>query len=233
MQAAGACCALLQGCQADVAGHCSGLLTTEDARPRVSCGLCPLGSPAQHALRVRGLLHCPVPSTAEGCSFPEACMAPACWLPDMWVQQRLRLSARHPASLSTAHALPDRESMLSCMTPLVAGFSRCWGSARTVQRSPCSACRGKRVGVYGAYLLAIWNAEAEEFQTISKIGTGFSEERLKELTEQLNPHQITKPHSYYRCRRRCTGRQSWLALARLALQQAPSTWTSALSRACS
>eukprot|EP00891_Asterochloris_glomerata_P009808 jgi/Astpho2/9808/Aster-03779 len=57
--------------------------------------------------------------------------------------------------------------------------------------------KGKRVGVYGAYLLAIWNAEAEEFQTISKIGTGFSEERLKELTEQLNPHQISKPHSYY------------------------------------
>ena len=79
--------------------------------------------------------------------------------------------------------------------------------------------------MYGAYLLAIWNAEAEEFQTISKIGTGFSEERLKELTEQLNPHQIKKPHSYYRCRRCCTFQQSLLALA---LRQPPNTCSSAL-----
>ena len=83
--------------------------------------------------------------------------------------------------------------------------------------------------MYGAYLLAIWNAEAEEFQTISKIGTGFSEERLKELTEQLNPHQITKPHSYYRCRQCSTVQQSLLALARLTLRQPPIIRTSALN----
>ena len=84
--------------------------------------------------------------------------------------------------------------------------------------------------MYGAYLLAIWNAEAEEYQTISKIGTGFSEERLKELTEQLNPHQINKPHSYYRCRHCCTVRQSLLMQARLALPQPPNPGTSTLNK---
>lgn len=59
-------------------------------------------------------------------------------------------------------------------------------------------CRGKRVGVFGAYLLAIYNEETEEYQTISKIGTGFSEEQLKELAELLRPLTINEPRSYYR-----------------------------------
>lgn len=59
-------------------------------------------------------------------------------------------------------------------------------------------CRGKRVGVFGAFLLAIYNDETEEYQTISKIGTGFSEKQLEELAEVLRPHTIQEPHSYYR-----------------------------------
>merc|ERR1712083_416720 len=34
-------------------------------------------------------------------------------------------------------------------------------------------------GAYGAFLLAIWNNEEEEFQTVCKAGTGFSDEDLK------------------------------------------------------
>ncbi|KAK9808214.1 hypothetical protein WJX73_009727 [Symbiochloris irregularis] len=58
--------------------------------------------------------------------------------------------------------------------------------------------RGKRTGVYGSYLLAIYDDENEQFQTISKIGTGFSEELLKTLHGQLNEHVIDAPRTYYR-----------------------------------
>ena len=47
-------------------------------------------------------------------------------------------------------------------------------------------------------MLAIYDADGEEFQTISKIGTGFSEELLKSLHSQLNEHVIDKPRPYYR-----------------------------------
>lgn len=60
--------------------------------------------------------------------------------------------------------------------------------------TPASLC----AGVYGSFLLAIYDEEREEFQTISKIGTGFSEEKLVEVTAQLNEHLIDQPRRYYR-----------------------------------
>ena len=54
------------------------------------------------------------------------------------------------------------------------------------------------MGVFGAYLLAIYNEETEEYQTLCKIGTGFSEEQLKELADLLRPLTISEPRSYYR-----------------------------------
>ncbi len=57
--------------------------------------------------------------------------------------------------------------------------------------------------MYGAYLLAVYNEEEEQFQTISKIGTGFSEVLLAQLSESLKPAIIPGPKSYYRC---CSGK---------------------------
>ncbi|KAH8970003.1 hypothetical protein BDL97_02G063400 [Sphagnum fallax] len=58
--------------------------------------------------------------------------------------------------------------------------------------------RGKRVGVYGAFLLACYDEDREEFQSICKIGTGFSEAVLEERSTTLRSHVIDQPKSYYR-----------------------------------
>lgn len=53
--------------------------------------------------------------------------------------------------------------------------------------------KGKRTNVYGAFLLACYDAEAETYQTICKIGTGFSEEMLKSHWDTLHPLETEKP----------------------------------------
>ncbi|CAI9268421.1 unnamed protein product [Lactuca saligna] len=58
--------------------------------------------------------------------------------------------------------------------------------------------RGKRVGVYGAFLLACYDNNKDEYQTICKIGTGFSEAMLEERSTSLRSKVIPKPKSYYR-----------------------------------
>ncbi|KAJ7597022.1 ATP-dependent DNA ligase [Mycena floridula] len=52
--------------------------------------------------------------------------------------------------------------------------------------------KGKRTNVYGAFLLACYDADAEEYQTICKIGTGFSEEMLQAHFTELQPLEISK-----------------------------------------
>ncbi|KAK7694689.1 hypothetical protein QCA50_001877 [Cerrena zonata] len=53
--------------------------------------------------------------------------------------------------------------------------------------------KGKRTNVYGAFLLACYDADAEEYQTICKIGTGFSEEMLQSHYDTLKPLEMSKP----------------------------------------
>ncbi|KAH7910937.1 ATP-dependent DNA ligase [Hygrophoropsis aurantiaca] len=55
--------------------------------------------------------------------------------------------------------------------------------------------KGKRTNVYGAFLLACYDADSEEYQTICKIGTGFSEEMLQAHWDTLRPLEITKARS--------------------------------------
>ncbi|CAH2038601.1 unnamed protein product [Thlaspi arvense] len=58
--------------------------------------------------------------------------------------------------------------------------------------------RGKRTGVFGAFLLACYDADKEEFQSICKIGTGFSEAVLEERSTSLRSRVIPTPKQYYR-----------------------------------
>ncbi|KAI8462457.1 MAG: hypothetical protein J3K34DRAFT_462922 [Monoraphidium minutum] len=57
--------------------------------------------------------------------------------------------------------------------------------------------KGKRSGLYGAYLLAVYDDTNESYQTISKLGTGFSEEMLTQLDATLRPHALEGPRPYY------------------------------------
>jgi len=49
--------------------------------------------------------------------------------------------------------------------------------------------RGRRAGVYGAYLLAAYDKKKDAFPTITKIGTGFSDEDLERLPKLLKPYE--------------------------------------------
>jgi DNA ligase 1 len=49
------------------------------------------------------------------------------------------------------------------------------------------AGRGRRAGMYGALLLAVYDTAGERFQTVCKCGTGFSDAELAALPERLAP----------------------------------------------
>lgn len=57
--------------------------------------------------------------------------------------------------------------------------------------------KGKRTGWYGGFLLAGYNQDSGEFETVCKIGTGFSEELLQKLHDVLKPTEISSPKSSY------------------------------------
>ncbi len=55
--------------------------------------------------------------------------------------------------------------------------------------------RGKRVGAYGALLLATYNDEADIFETVTKCGTGFTDKDLATLHEMLQKHVVPRKNS--------------------------------------
>jgi DNA ligase-1 len=57
--------------------------------------------------------------------------------------------------------------------------------------------KGKRTGTYGGFLLASYNQDSGEYETCCKIGTGFSDDMLKQLYADLSKTELTTAKSYY------------------------------------
>lgn len=58
--------------------------------------------------------------------------------------------------------------------------------------------RGRRAGWYGALLMAAYNDHDDVFETVCKLGTGFSDELLGELPRRLKRHQRAQRHARVR-----------------------------------
>jgi len=54
--------------------------------------------------------------------------------------------------------------------------------------------RGKRAGTYGTYLLAAYNPDRDIFETVTKVGTGFTDADLEKLPKLLDKHKIRHRH---------------------------------------
>lgn len=57
--------------------------------------------------------------------------------------------------------------------------------------------KGKRTGIYGGFLLGCYDPDNEEYQTLCKIGTGFSDDDLKKHYEFFQGHKMAKAKSYF------------------------------------
>ncbi len=55
--------------------------------------------------------------------------------------------------------------------------------------------RGRRAGMYGALLLAAYDSESDTFETVTKCGTGFTDEDLAKLPKILKEHVVSRKHS--------------------------------------
>jgi len=54
--------------------------------------------------------------------------------------------------------------------------------------------RGKRAGTYGALLLAAYDSEDDTFETVTKCGTGFTDENLAKLPKMMEKHVVSHRH---------------------------------------
>lgn len=58
--------------------------------------------------------------------------------------------------------------------------------------------KGKRSGIFGAYLMAAYSSETDTFEAFCKLGTGFSDDNLKSITEKLLEKVIdAQPSNYF------------------------------------
>jgi DNA ligase-1 len=54
--------------------------------------------------------------------------------------------------------------------------------------------RGRRAGTYGALLLVAYNSEKDVFETVTKCGTGFTDDDLAKLPKTMEKHVISRRH---------------------------------------
>ncbi len=54
--------------------------------------------------------------------------------------------------------------------------------------------RGRRKGTYGALLMAAYNPEQDMFETVCKLGSGFTDEQLASIPHILEEYRIEKKH---------------------------------------
>ncbi len=54
--------------------------------------------------------------------------------------------------------------------------------------------KGKRTGSFGSYLLAAFDQDSEKYKTITKCGSGYTDEDLEDLTKIFRKIQVKKPH---------------------------------------
>jgi len=55
--------------------------------------------------------------------------------------------------------------------------------------------RGRRAGKYGALLLAAYDQKADMFQSVTKVGTGFTDIHLEQFYKDLEQHVINQRHA--------------------------------------
>ncbi|HEY3094967.1 MAG TPA: ATP-dependent DNA ligase [Nitrososphaera sp.] len=55
--------------------------------------------------------------------------------------------------------------------------------------------RGRRAGKYGALLLAAYDQKADMFQSVTKVGTGFTDVHLEQFYNELEQHVINQRHA--------------------------------------
>jgi DNA ligase-1 len=55
--------------------------------------------------------------------------------------------------------------------------------------------RGRRAGKYGALLLAAYDPKADMFQSVTKVGTGFTDVHLEQFYKELEKHIINQRHA--------------------------------------
>lgn len=59
--------------------------------------------------------------------------------------------------------------------------------------------RGKRTGWFGSFLLACYNPETEQFEAVTRVGTGFSEEQMAQLHSEYAQYVLDSPRPYVAC----------------------------------